>query len=113
MKLLLCLQVIADGHFKLVIKLVVCLWSWKTRGQKIVGCLEGVVNQLLIYALLVCCLQVLPQILYYFGVENDVSSLDWAAIAVYACEASCDGSVAYKEEFVWVQIASQSSTTHR
>ncbi|XP_009766240.1 uncharacterized protein [Nicotiana sylvestris] len=57
--------------------------------------------------------QVLPQVLYYFGVENDVNSLDWATIAVYTCEASCDGSMAYKEEFVWVQIASQSSTTHR
>ncbi|KAK4728277.1 hypothetical protein R3W88_021265 [Solanum pinnatisectum] len=57
--------------------------------------------------------QVLPQILYYFGVENDVHSLDWATIALYTCESSCDGHVAYKEEFAWVQIASQSSTTQR
>ncbi|KAK4368792.1 hypothetical protein RND71_012584 [Anisodus tanguticus] len=57
--------------------------------------------------------QVLPQILYYFGVENDVHSLDWATISVYTCESSCDGHVAYKEEFAWVQIASQSSTTQR
>ncbi|PHU28780.1 hypothetical protein BC332_00873 [Capsicum chinense] len=56
--------------------------------------------------------QVLPQILYYFGVENDAQSLDWATIAVYTCESSCDGNVAYKE-FAWVQIASQSSTTQR
>ncbi|KAK4364680.1 hypothetical protein RND71_016038 [Anisodus tanguticus] len=34
--------------------------------------------------------RVLPQILYYFGVENDVHSLDWATIAVYTCESSCD-----------------------
>ncbi|PHU20077.1 hypothetical protein BC332_11228 [Capsicum chinense] len=57
--------------------------------------------------------QVLPQILYYFGVENDAHSLDWATIAVYTCESSCDGNVAYKEEFAWVQIASQYSTTQR
>lgn len=57
--------------------------------------------------------QVLPQILYYFGVDNDVHSLDWATIAVYTCESSCDGNVAYKEEFAWVQIASQSSTAQR
>ncbi|CAN4128114.1 unnamed protein product [Withania somnifera] len=57
--------------------------------------------------------QVLPQILYYFGVDNDVHSLDWATIAVYTCESSCDENVAYKEEFVWVQIASQSSTLQR
>ncbi|KAF3646251.1 putative transcription factor HBP-1a-like isoform 1 [Capsicum annuum] len=50
---------------------------------------------------------------YYFGVENDAQSLDWPTIAVYTCESSCDGNVAYKEEFAWVQIASQSSTTQR
>ncbi|XP_059625631.1 uncharacterized protein LOC132268803 [Cornus florida] len=54
--------------------------------------------------------QILPQLLYYFGVKNDVDSLDWATIAVYACESSCDASVAYKEEFAWIQLASQSST---
>ncbi|KAK2649558.1 hypothetical protein Ddye_017047 [Dipteronia dyeriana] len=51
--------------------------------------------------------QILPQLLYYFDVKNDVDSLDWATIVVYTCEASCDASVSYKEEFVWVQ---QSST---
>ncbi|GLU16805.1 hypothetical protein SLE2022_332190 [Rubroshorea leprosula] len=51
--------------------------------------------------------QVLPQLLYYFGVKNDVGSLDWATIVVYTCEASCDG-VGYKEEFPWVQLSSPS-----
>ncbi|KAF7119612.1 hypothetical protein RHSIM_Rhsim13G0007900 [Rhododendron simsii] len=54
--------------------------------------------------------QILPQLLYYFGVKNEVDSIDWATIVVYSCEASCEGSRAYKEEFVWVQLASQSST---
>ncbi|KAK9937379.1 hypothetical protein M0R45_014174 [Rubus argutus] len=49
--------------------------------------------------------QILPQLLYYFHVKNDVDSLDWATIVVYTCEASCDASVAYKEEFAWVQIS--------
>ncbi|KAF3436493.1 hypothetical protein FNV43_RR23585 [Rhamnella rubrinervis] len=49
--------------------------------------------------------QVLPQLLYYFHVRNDVNSLDWATIVVYTCEASCEASVAYKEEFVWVQLS--------
>lgn len=49
--------------------------------------------------------QILPQLLYYFGVKNDVDSLDWATIAVYTCEASCDGA-GYKEEFAWVQLSS-------
>ncbi|KAM7495828.1 hypothetical protein LguiA_020242 [Lonicera macranthoides] len=57
--------------------------------------------------------QILPQLLYYFGVKNELDSLDWASIVVYTCEASCDGSLAYKEEFVWVQLASQSTTTRR
>ncbi|KAJ4727740.1 programmed cell death protein 2 [Melia azedarach] len=52
--------------------------------------------------------QILPQLLYYFGVKNDVDSLDWATIVVYTCEASCEASVGYKEEFVWVQHSSQS-----
>lgn len=55
-------------------------------------------------------LQILPQLLYYFGVNNDVDSLDWATIVVYTCEASCGGSMAYKEESAWVQLASQSAT---
>ncbi|KAM5586858.1 hypothetical protein ABKV19_005673 [Rosa sericea] len=49
--------------------------------------------------------QILPQLLYYFHVKNDADSLDWATIVVYTCEASCDASVAYKEEFAWVQIS--------
>ncbi|WCJ34691.1 Programmed cell death protein 2 [Euphorbia peplus] len=48
--------------------------------------------------------QVLPQLLYYFGVKNDVDSLDWATIVVYTCVASCEGSVSYKEEYAWVQL---------
>uniref|UniRef100_A0A5B6ZFT3 Putative programmed cell death protein 2 isoform X3 n=1 Tax=Davidia involucrata TaxID=16924 RepID=A0A5B6ZFT3_DAVIN len=54
--------------------------------------------------------QILPQLLYYFGVKNDVDSLDWATIVVYTCEASCEGSMAYKGEFAWIQLASQSAT---
>lgn len=50
-------------------------------------------------------LQIMPQLLFYFNVKNDVDSLDWATIAVYTCEASCDASVAYKEEFAWVQLS--------
>ncbi|XVE68580.1 hypothetical protein DITRI_Ditri09bG0079700 [Diplodiscus trichospermus] len=48
--------------------------------------------------------QILPQLLYYFGVKNNADSLDWATIAVYTCEASCEG-VGYKEEFAWVQLS--------
>lgn len=58
-----------------------------------------------------CEFQVLPQLLYYFGVENHADSLDWATIVVYTCEASCENRVAYKEEFAWVQLLSQSPTT--
>ncbi|XXG52989.1 hypothetical protein AAC387_Pa03g1171 [Persea americana] len=49
--------------------------------------------------------QVLPQLLYYFGVKNDMDSLDWATIVAYTCMASCEASVSYKEEFVWVQLS--------
>ncbi|XP_015892022.2 uncharacterized protein LOC107426374 isoform X2 [Ziziphus jujuba] len=49
--------------------------------------------------------QILPQLLYYFHVRNDINSLDWATVVVYTCEASCEASVAYKEEFVWVQLS--------
>ncbi|KAM1484265.1 hypothetical protein TB2_035470 [Malus domestica] len=49
--------------------------------------------------------QIMPQLLFYFNVKNDVDSLDWATIAVYTCEASCDASVVYKEEFAWVQLS--------
>ncbi|KNA06930.1 hypothetical protein SOVF_176570 [Spinacia oleracea] len=54
--------------------------------------------------------QILPQLLYYFGVDNDVNSLDWATMVVYTCADSCEGTPPYKEEFVWVQLTSQSST---
>lgn len=53
-------------------------------------------------------LQVLPQLLYFFHVKDGEDSLDWATIAVYTCEASCEGGASYKEEFAWVQLASQS-----
>ncbi|KAL9296708.1 hypothetical protein ACSQ67_022604 [Phaseolus vulgaris] len=56
-----------------------------------------------------CEFQILPQLLYYFGVDNEVDSLDWASIVVYACEASCDASLPYKHEFAWVQIYSPST----
>ncbi|KAG5567784.1 hypothetical protein RHGRI_003086 [Rhododendron griersonianum] len=56
--------------------------------------------------------QILPQLLYYFGVKNDVDSLDWATIVVYTCEASCEESERYKEEFGWVQLASPSAAVH-
>ncbi|KAF5810512.1 putative programmed cell death protein [Helianthus annuus] len=52
--------------------------------------------------------QILPQLLYFLKVENDYKSLDWATIVVYTCEASCDGSLSYVEEFSWVQLTSQS-----
>ncbi|XP_076885200.1 uncharacterized protein LOC143534646 [Bidens hawaiensis] len=52
--------------------------------------------------------QIMPQLLYYFDVKNESNSLDWGTIAVYTCEASCDGSLAYEEEFAWVQLTSQS-----
>ncbi|CAN0924159.1 Programmed cell death protein 2 [Linum grandiflorum] len=48
--------------------------------------------------------QILSSLLYYFKVDNEVNSLDWATVVVYTCESSCDASVAYKEEFVWVQL---------
>nr|CAB3501084.1 unnamed protein product [Digitaria exilis] len=48
--------------------------------------------------------QIMPQLLFYFGVGNQPDSLDWATIAVYTCQGSCDQSVSYKEEFAWVQL---------
>ncbi|ONK67563.1 uncharacterized protein A4U43_C05F1340 [Asparagus officinalis] len=48
--------------------------------------------------------QIMPQLLYYFGVRNDPDSLDWGTIVVYTCSGSCDSSVSYKEEFAWVQL---------
>ncbi|KAF8387765.1 hypothetical protein HHK36_026420 [Tetracentron sinense] len=53
--------------------------------------------------------QILPQLLYYFGVKNDADSLDWATIVVYTCAASCEASVGYKDEFAWVQLSSPSA----
>ncbi|KAH7861369.1 hypothetical protein Vadar_025235 [Vaccinium darrowii] len=55
-------------------------------------------------------IHILLQLLYYFGVKNEVDSLDRASIVVYSCEVSCEGSRAYKEKFVGVQLASQSSS---
>ncbi|KAK6120169.1 hypothetical protein DH2020_046075 [Rehmannia glutinosa] len=54
--------------------------------------------------------QVLPQLLYFFHVQDGEDSLDWATIVVYTCESSCDEGreVYYKQEFAWVQLASQS-----
>lgn len=54
--------------------------------------------------------QILPQLFYYFSVNNEVDSLDWATIVAYTCEASCEGGVAYKEEYAWVQLSSPSAT---
>ncbi|KAL8530383.1 hypothetical protein ACS0TY_007426 [Phlomoides rotata] len=52
--------------------------------------------------------QILPQLLYFFNVKNDQDSLDWATIAVYTCEASCEGGgTSYKDEFAWVQLTHQ------
>lgn len=56
--------------------------------------------------------QILPQLLYFFGVKNDVDSLDWATIIVYTCEASCEESGRYKEELGWVWLASPSAAVH-
>ena len=50
--------------------------------------------------------QVMLQLLYFFSVENEVDSLDWATIAIYTCESSCDSVVAYMEEFPLVQLYS-------
>ncbi|XP_021889230.1 programmed cell death protein 2 [Carica papaya] len=52
--------------------------------------------------------QILPQLLYYFDVKNEVDSLDWATIVIYTCEASCGDGVGYKEELAWVQLSSPS-----
>ncbi|KAI3852415.1 hypothetical protein MKW92_012731 [Papaver armeniacum] len=55
-------------------------------------------------------MQIMPQLLHFFDVKNDVDSLDWATIAVYTCADSCETSVAYKEEFAWVQLNSQTTS---
>ena len=51
----------------------------------------------------------MPQLLYYFNVNDDGDSLDWATIVAYTCEASCEEGVAYKEEYAWVQLSSPSA----
>ncbi|XP_020586002.1 programmed cell death protein 2 [Phalaenopsis equestris] len=48
--------------------------------------------------------QIMPQLLFYFGVNNYPDSLDWGTIAAYTCLASCDASISYMEEFAWVQL---------
>jgi hypothetical protein len=53
------------------------------------------------------CIQIMPQLLHYFHVENEPDSLDWATIIVYTCQGSCDRNVSYKEEFVLVQLQEQ------
>ncbi|KAJ0265095.1 MYND-type domain-containing protein [Hirschfeldia incana] len=53
--------------------------------------------------------QAMPQLLFFFGGSNDRESLDWATIVVYTCENSCDTSLSYNEEFVWVQVYSQTT----
>ena len=52
----------------------------------------------------------MPQLLYYLGVGNQPDSLDWATIAVYTCQGSCDQNVSYKEEFAWVQLYPTTTT---
>uniref|UniRef100_A0A0D9VT24 Programmed cell death protein 2 C-terminal domain-containing protein n=1 Tax=Leersia perrieri TaxID=77586 RepID=A0A0D9VT24_9ORYZ len=47
--------------------------------------------------------QIMPQLLYYFGVKNEPDSLDWATVVVYTCQGSCNQNVSYMEEFAWVQ----------
>ncbi|KAG6557147.1 hypothetical protein Mapa_001074 [Marchantia paleacea] len=46
--------------------------------------------------------QILPQLLYYFQLNDDPDSLDWGTIAVYSCEKSCSVE-GYSQEFAWVQ----------
>ena len=55
-----------------------------------------------------CARQVLPQLLNWLEAdEPGGGSLDWGAIAVYCCTASCTplagAESAYMEEFAWVQ----------
>lgn len=51
--------------------------------------------------------QILPQLLFFFKVQNDSDSLDWSTIVVYTCPTSCGmNSSGYVEEFAWVQLAS-------
>lgn len=51
--------------------------------------------------------QILPQLLYFFKVQNDSDSLDWGTIVIYTCPTSCGmNSLGYVQEFAWVQLAS-------
>ncbi|KAK7278505.1 hypothetical protein RJT34_23535 [Clitoria ternatea] len=60
-----------------------------------------------------CCeFQIMPQLLYYLKVENNLDPLDWATIVVYACEASCQASLPYKEEYAWVQFSKESKPSN-
>jgi pre-rRNA-processing protein TSR4 len=46
----------------------------------------------------------MPQLLSSLGIDDEHdSALDWGTVAVYSCSASCQGTAAYLEEFVWVQ----------
>ncbi|XP_039136827.1 programmed cell death protein 2 [Dioscorea cayenensis subsp. rotundata] len=54
--------------------------------------------------------QIMPQLLYYFDVKNEPDSLDWATIVVFTCLNSCEASLAYKEEFAWVQLYPSTGT---
>ncbi|KAF8696721.1 hypothetical protein HU200_036348 [Digitaria exilis] len=56
--------------------------------------------------------QIMPQLLHFFHVENGPDSLDWATIIVFTCQASCDQSISYKEEFVWVQLCPTTGTRY-
>ncbi|CAM6096376.1 unnamed protein product [Calypogeia fissa] len=46
--------------------------------------------------------QILPQLLYFFGIQDNPDSLDWGTIAAYSCRQSCKIE-GYCEEFAWVQ----------
>ncbi|KAK2392887.1 programmed cell death protein [Trifolium repens] len=41
--------------------------------------------------------------------KNEMNSLDWASIVVYACEASCEASLPYKHEYALFQLYSPSA----
>ncbi|CAO2203914.1 unnamed protein product [Urochloa humidicola] len=57
--------------------------------------------------------QIMPQLLHFFHVENEPNSIDWATIIVFTCQGSCDQSINYKEEFVWVQLCPTTVTRYR
>lgn len=50
----------------------------------------------------------MPQLLNHLGQDAaDVDALDWGALAVYTCSASCSPAPsevsAYADEYVWIQ----------